>query len=91
MAYYKLLDAQKHGIAPESLYTVTSCDDTVYMGTNGAANSVPPLFILPDFFPTLPQPCGVDFMARLIALHPGSSEFIVTPPSLPADLVPAPQ
>jgi 4-amino-4-deoxy-L-arabinose transferase-like glycosyltransferase len=89
MAYYKLLDAQTHGVPREKLFSVTSCDENISMNTNSTVDHSPALFILPDFFSTLPQPCGVDYMNRLMAQHPGSSELIVTPPSLPADLAPA--
>ena len=89
MAYDVLSDAKKRGIPLASLYTVTFCRDNVNASMNQAAEPQAGLLILPDSLLDLPQPCGPEYLARLVAQHPGNDVMIVTPPLLPADLVPA--
>jgi hypothetical protein len=91
MAYDRLNIEQSKGIPQEDLFVVASCEDTALPVNGDIADSMPRLIILPDFLPPLPPPCGSEFIARLTALHPGSTILLTTPPPLPADLMPAEQ
>jgi hypothetical protein len=81
MAYDALLDAQRHGIARDALYLVTTCEDVAGTADSPPARARPPVLVVHVAVLEPGPPCGRELLARVTAQYPQSTIIVAEPPA----------